>query len=96
MTRFYRALSSGDGASAAALVTPAKRAQGPLSGAAMSAFFRSLTEPLALHSVRQLDDRSVEARYSYRAGRSICDGRALITMESPERGAVIRSISANC
>lgn len=96
VARFYRALSAGDGATAAGYVTPAKRGQGPLSGAAMTAFYGGLAEPLAIRSVRQLEADVVEARYSYRATRTLCEGRALITMESPAPGATIRSISANC
>ncbi len=98
VNQFYRALPAGDGATAAAFVTASKRAQGPLSGDAMSAFFRSLKEPLAVRSIRQLDTRVVEARYTYLASRTgaACEGRALLTMESTHRGAAIRSIAANC
>ena len=96
VARFYGALSAGDGATAAALVTASKRAQGPLSGDAMSAFYRSLKEPLAVRSIRQLDARVVEARYTYRATRTRCEGRALVTTEPSSRSTVIRSIAANC
>lgn len=96
VTLFYRALSSGDGARAASFVTASKRAEGPLSGEAMSAFYRSLTEPLAIRSVTRLDDQLVEARYTWRASRTVCHGRALVTMESSDRAAAIRSIAANC
>lgn len=96
VARFYRALSAGDGTSAAGYVTPAKRTHGPLSGQAMTTFYRALAQPLAIRSVRQLGADVVEARYTYRATRSICEGRALITMESQAPGAAIRSISANC
>lgn len=96
VTRFYSALSSGDGAMAAGYVTPAKRAHGPLSGQAMSAFYRRLAQPLAIRSVRPLGGNVVEARYTYRASRTVCEGRAVITMESEAPGAAIRRISANC
>ncbi|WP_140863170.1 hypothetical protein [Variovorax guangxiensis] len=96
VARFYEALSFGDGTAATSLVIPSKRIEGPLSGHAMSAFYGSLREPLILHSVRQVDVNVVEARYSYRATRTACEGRALITMTSAEYPLSIRSIAANC
>jgi len=96
VTRFYQALSMGDGAAAASLVISSKRAQGPLSGNAMSAFYGTLREPLILRSVMQVEEDVVEARYSYRASRTACDGRALVTLTSARNPAAIRSIAANC
>ncbi|RYF33858.1 MAG: hypothetical protein EOO26_06620 [Comamonadaceae bacterium] len=96
VSRFYRALAAGDGRTAAEFVIDAKRAQGPLSGGAMSTFYRSLAEPLRLQSIRQVDAQIVEARYTYRATKTRCQGRALLTMDSPAPAARIRSISANC
>ena len=94
--RFYMALSTGDGAAAASLVIPSKRTQGPLSGDAMSAFYGSLREPLILRSVRRVEENVVEARYAYRASRTACDGRALVTLTSARYPVAIRSIAANC
>lgn len=96
VVRFYEALSSGDGAAATALVIPSKRIEGPLSGHAMSTFYGSLREPLILRSVRQVDVNVVEARYFYRASRTACEGRALVTMTSARHPASIRSIAASC
>ena len=96
VTRFYRALSAGDGATAAGFVIAPKRVQGPLSGAAMTAFYGPMAQPLAIHSVRQLEANVVEARYTYRATRTACEGRALVTMDGSGPAAAIRSIAANC
>ncbi len=96
VARFYRALAAGDGRTAAQSVTAAKRMDGPLSGDAMASFYRSLEEPLRIRSIRQLEGQLFEARYTYRATRTVCEGRALLTMESPEPSARIRTISANC
>jgi len=96
VARFYQALSSGDGNKAAALVIASKRTRGPLSGDAMSAFYGSLREPLLLRSVRQIDEGVVEARYHYKATRTACEGRALVTMALAEFPGSIRSIAANC
>lgn len=96
VTRFYRALAAGDGATATRMVIPGKRSQGPLSSDAMSAFYGSLAAPISVRSIRRVDDQVVEARYSYRATRTVCEGRALLTMESSGPVARIRSIAANC
>ena len=95
VARFYQALSSGDGAAATSHVIAPKRAVGPLSGDAMSSFYGSLQEPLYLHSLRQVNEKVVEARYSYRATRTACDGRALVTVTAGYP-VLIRSIAANC
>ena len=95
VARFYQALSSGDGAAATSHVIAPKRAVGPLSGDAMSSFYGSLQEPLDLHSLRQVNEKVVEARYSYRATRTACDGRALVTVTAGYP-VLIRSIAANC
>ena len=95
VARFYQALSSGDGAAATSHVIAPKRVEGPLSGHAMSSFYGSLQEPLDLHSLRHVNKNVVEARYSYRATRTACDGRALVTVTAGYPVS-IRSIAANC
>ena len=93
---FYWALSSGDGMTASSFVVPSKQTHGPLSGPAMSAFYRSLREPLALLSIRQVDAQLVEVQYRYRASHTPCEGRAMVTTEYEREIAKIRSIRANC
>ncbi|MDM0014819.1 hypothetical protein QTH87_20415 [Variovorax sp. J22P168] len=96
VSTFYRALSRGDGKSAAAMVTPAKRGAGPYEETGMTRFYASFREPLQLLSVRPLDARRVEARYRYRATHSRCDGTAIVDTERVAQRVVIRSIQANC
>src|SRR4030095_3857794 len=93
---FYRALSNGDGKTAAALVTPEKRGTGPFNEANMSRFYRSLREPLSIQAIRQLDGNIVEARYAYRATMTQCKGTAIVETEVVSQRRLIRRIRANC
>lgn len=96
VARFYRALSSGDGRSAVAVVTPAKRGTGAYSEEGMTRFYGSFREPLALQSVRPIDGNRVEARYSYRATISRCEATAIVETEVVAEQTFIRRIKANC
>lgn len=93
---FYGALAAGDGEAAAAVITPAKRDIGRFSGARMTRFYGSFSEPLSIRSIRQIDAHAVEARYTYRATRTLCEGIALVRTERVAEQTVIRSIRANC
>lgn len=93
---FYGALAAGDGQAAAAVITPAKRDIGRFSGARMTQFYGSFNEPLEVRSIRQIDAQAVEARYTYRATRTVCEGVALVRTERIGGQTVIRSIRANC
>jgi hypothetical protein len=95
-TTFYRALSAGDGATAAALITPSKRGVGPFAAERMSSFYGSFRQPLSVQSIRPLEPNAVEVRYTYRASRSVCAGVAVVHTEQVMQQTVIRSISANC
>ena len=96
VAKFYRALSAADGAAAAALVIPAKRGRGPFQEDKISTFYGSLREPLAIRSIRALDENHVEAKYRYRATRTPCEGTAIVETESVRQQTLIRSIRANC
>jgi hypothetical protein len=93
---FYGALAAGDGKTAAAIITPAKRDIGSFSEARMTRFYGSFSEPLSVRSIRQIDANAVEARYTYRATRTLCEGVALVRTERIAEQTVIRSIRANC
>ena len=94
--RFYRALSVGDGNAAAEVITPEKRGIGPYNPQGMSKFYRSLREPLVVQSIRRINSHVVEARYVYRAAKTLCEGTARVTTEFVPPTTVIRSIRANC
>jgi len=75
VSRFYRALSQGDGSAAAGFVVPEKRLSGPLSATALSQFYGSLVSPLQVLDVSLLPDGRVRTRYQYQlsTGRA-CNG----------------------
>jgi len=93
---FYRALSAADGKQAAALVIPAKRGLGPFNESNISRFYGSLAQPLVIRSIRPLDERRVEAKYSYRASGTPCEGTAIVETQRVSEQVLIRSIRANC
>jgi hypothetical protein len=62
----------------------------------MTQFYGSFNEPLEVRSIRQIDAQAVEARYTYRATRTVCEGVALVRTERIGGQTVIRSIRANC
>jgi len=70
--KFYRALSSADGRTAAAFVIAAKRARGPFNEAG------SFDRPLLIRSVRSIDASTVEAKHSHRVSRSTREGTAIV------------------
>jgi hypothetical protein len=96
VAKFYRALSAADGAAAAALVIPAKRGRGPFREEKIASFYGSFREPLAIRSIRAIDENLVEARYRYRATKTPCDGTAIVETVSDRQQTLIRSIRANC
>jgi hypothetical protein len=96
VAKFYRALAAADGATAAALVVPAKRGRGPFRAEAISSFYGSLQEPLTVRSIRTIDRNRVEVRYRYRASRTPCEGTAIVETASVLQQTQIRSIRANC
>jgi len=97
VTRFYRALSAGDGNTAAALVVPEKRGIGPFNETSIANFFSSMREPLRLISVRQIDSDHVLAEYRYvHASGKVCNARPTVTTTYAFGKTLIHGIKANC
>lgn len=96
VAKFYRALAAADGATAAALVVPAKRGRGAFRAEEIATFYGSLREPLAVRSIRTIDKNRVEVRYRYRGSKTPCEGTAIVETESVLQQTLIRSIRANC
>ena len=93
--QFYRFLGIGDGTSAAELVVPEKREQGPLSASEMTRFYSSLSKPLVLLDVAEFADGRVRVRYRYSATPySTCDGVAFVTLSHDFATPLIQAISA--
>ncbi len=96
-TRFYRALSAGDGNTAAALVVPEKRGIGPFNETNIANFFSNMREPLRLISVRQIDSNHVLAEYHYvHANGKVCNARSKVTTTYAFGKTLIQGIKANC
>jgi hypothetical protein len=91
---FYGALGAGDGAAASALIIPEKRIRGAFTPAAMSRFYGRLPDPLRLTEIAPAGPGAFRVRYHYSAGRSQCDGRAIVAVTQRDGRALIRSIRA--
>ena len=90
---FYGALNGGNGAAASSQVIPEKR-WGAYSPGEMSRFYGHLREPIRLTTVRPLPDGAFRVTYHYSAGRSRCDGRAVVRLTKRGGRSLIRSIQA--
>ena len=91
---FYAALGTGDGATASAQVIPEKRASRAFSPEAISRFYGRLPEPLRLTEITAISGNAYRVRYRYSAGRSHCDGTAIVRTVSRDGETLIRSIDA--
>lgn len=77
---FYLSLEIGDGEAAASNVVPEKRAKGPLSAKALSAFYGNLKRPLELVGVSPVAADRFRARYTFETrGGLVCDGPSVVT-----------------
>lgn len=88
---FYAALGSGNGAAAASQVVPEKRVKGPFSAGAISRFYGRLPEPLRLTSVTT-EGNAYRVTYRYSAGRSRCNGVAVVRLTNRGGRDLISSI----
>ena len=91
---FYGALRAGDGGSAAAQVVPEKRGSGAYSAGAITRFYGRLPEPIQLTDVQPVGGGAYRVRYRYSAGRSRCNGTAVVRTASRDGRDLIRSIEA--
>jgi len=91
---FYAALGSGNGPAASAQVVPEKRGSRAYSPDAISRFYGKLAEPLRLLGIAPLSDDAYRVKYRYSAGRSNCQGSAVVTLADRDGRALIRSIRA--
>ncbi|HZV83894.1 MAG TPA: hypothetical protein VFF48_02815 [Brevundimonas sp.] len=93
VSAFYAALGRGDGASAARLVIPSKRASGPLSAGALTRYYSSFRRPLRLRDATAIDSDTVRVTYDYVLpdGRT-CQGRASVEVVGSGEETLVRSI----
>lgn len=91
---FYAALGAGDGDAASARIIPEKRAGRAFSPNAISRFYGRLPQPLRLIAVEPVARNVFRATYRYSAGRSKCNGTALVRTVDRDGETLIRSIDA--
>ena len=91
---FYDALGAGDGAAASARIIPEKRSSKTFSPEAMSRFYGRLPEPIRLTQIAPVQPGVYRVGYHYSAGRSRCDGSAIISITRRDGRDLIRSIRA--
>jgi hypothetical protein len=89
---FYGALGAGNGAAASSQVIPEKRSSGAFSAGAMSRFYGRLPERLKLIGIVPLADGAYRVTYHYSAGRSRCNGTAVVMLTNRGGRDLIRSI----
>lgn len=89
---FYGALGAGNGSAAASQVIPEKRSGGAYSPGAMSRFYGRLPEPIRLTSLAPLAAGTYRVTYHYSAGRSRCNGSAVVRMTNRGGHNLISSI----
>jgi hypothetical protein len=91
---FYLALAKGNGADAARLVVAEKRASGPLSAPAMTAFYGGLDEMLALMEVKRFGPDEFQVRYGYVGrGDHRCDGTAVVRTNGQNQISSIKPLN---
>lgn len=91
---FYAALGRGDGERASALVVAEKRSSRAYSPEAISRFYGRLAEAIRLTGLTPLAPGAYRVSYRYSAGRSRCDGEAVVSLTSRNGRDLIRSIRA--
>lgn len=92
---FYLALRAGDGDEATKFVIPGKRAEGPLSAAAMTNYYGSLTEPLTVLDISSTEPNEYRVRYTFvPPGKPRCNGTSLVRTARVDGENLIESIRA--
>lgn len=91
---FYDALGEGDGRAASAQIIPEKRSSGAFSPEAISRFYGRLPEPIRLTGIVPLARGAYRVSYRYSAGRSHCEGSAVVHLTNRGGRDFIRSIAA--
>ena len=91
---FYEALGAGDGDTASDMIVPEKRSNRAFRPQAISRFYGGLPEPIRLTKIRPQPNGAFLVSYRYSAGRSHCNGRAVVRLSERQGGQLIRSIDA--
>lgn len=91
---FYGALGAGNGSAASARIVPEKQSSRAYSPEALTRFYGRLPEPIRLTQTVPLGGGAYRVSYRYSAGRTHCNGSAVVTVTSRGGRDFIRSIHA--
>jgi hypothetical protein len=91
---FYGALGAGNGAAASAQIVPEKRSSRAFSPEAITRFYGRLAEPVRVTSISPLPGGRYRVSYRYSAGRSHCNGSAVVSLTNRGGRDLIRSVRA--
>lgn len=91
---FYEGLRAGNGPAASAHVIPEKRSTGAFSAGAITRYYGQLREPLRVLDVVPMANGNYRVSYRYSAGRSRCNGSAVVSTTRRGGQELIRSIRA--
>jgi hypothetical protein len=91
---FYSALGQGNGAAASAQIIPEKRTSHAYSPGAISEFYGRMREPMRLTGIAPLSNGAYRVSYRYSAGRSHCNGAAVVRLTNRGGRNLISSIRA--
>ena len=91
---FYDALGAGDGRAASSRIVPEKRSGRAFTADGMSRFYGGLAEPIRLTAIEPISGGAYRVRYRYSAGRSRCEGSAVVRLTNRAGDIFIRSIEA--
>ena len=89
---FYNALGAGNGPAASSQVIPEKRTSRAFSPEGISRFYGRLPQPLRLTNVKPLGGGAYQVNYRYSAGRSHCNGSAVVRLTNRAGRNLIQSI----
>ena len=91
---FYDALGTGDGTTASAQIIPEKRSSRAFSPEGLSRFYGALPEPIRITDIVPLARGAYRVSYRYSAGRSRCNGSAVVRLTNRGGRDFIRAINA--
>lgn len=92
VTSFYTSLRQGDGFAANSLIAPEKRKNPNYQAQALSKFYGSMSEPLELVSVKQLNSAEFVVDYYWRMDSKVCNGRSGVSLTSVKGRVYIENI----
>ncbi len=89
---FYTSLGQGDGFAANSLIAPEKRKNANYQPQALSKFYGTMSEPLEIVEIKQLNSAEYVVDYYWRMDNKTCNGRSGVSLTSIEGRVYIENI----